>query len=797
MDPVLLDTAWLLLCAGLVFLMQAGFMCLESGLTRAKNSISVAVKNLTDIGISVVVFWALGSALMFSPSHLGWYGTTGFFADLGQSDIRETAFFVFQAMFCGTSVTIVSGAVAERMRFAGYLIVALIMSSMIYPVFGHWAWNGALAGIPSGWLNGRGFVDFAGGTVVHSLAGWVALAAVLRVGSRTGRFPPGQPPQKIPGHNLPVAMLGTVLLWFGWFGFNGGSTFAMNEQVPRLLANTLLAGASGMVAALVVGWPLRERPDVDLVINGSLAGLVSITANCHAVTALSAVVIGSVGGLVMLGMTYLLERWHIDDAVGAIPVHAGGGVWGTVAVALFGRPDLLATGLDRGTQLLVQFSGIIVCFLWAFGMMSLVLYLIDRLYPLRVSSEEEYIGLNVAEHNATTEHLDLLRVMESQARTGDLSLRVPIEPFTEVGQIATLYNRVMEEIERLAERLDVHNRFIRQTFGRYLTDDVVSNLLDSPEGLVLGGETRQVTLLMADLRGFTSLSERVGPTQVVIILNRYLGVMSEVIQRYRGTIDEFIGDAIFVIFGAPTWQVNDGERAVACAVAMQSAMTTVNDQNCREGLPAVAMGIAVHTGEVVVGNIGSDRRAKYGVVGHPVNLTARIESYTLGRQILISEATRQEAGASLHIIESIEIEAKGMDRPLTVHDVRGIGGAYNIFLPPREDARVALTQEILLCYTVLEGKRLGGLVHTGSFVTLSRTSAEVRTAQSVEPWSDIKIQLIRHDGDPIAGDLYAKVAPHPPADYPGFAIDFTFVSTEIAAFFQRLLSPQPGMASAV
>jgi ammonium transporter, Amt family len=468
MEKTLLDAAWVLICAGLVFLMQAGFMCLESGLTRAKNSINVAVKNLADVGIAVVVFWMMGFALMFGASQGGWIGTAGFFPEVRETGLWFAAFFVFQAMFCGTSITIVSGAVAERMRFASYLIIAVIMSVVIYPVFGHWAWNGAPEGVSRGWLAVRGFVDFAGSTVVHSLAGWVALAAVLCIGPRAGRFPADGPPRKIPGHNLPVAMLGTVLLWFGWFGFNGGSTLAVNDQVPGVIANTLLAGAMGLVATLTVGWAVRGRAHVDLVINGSLAGLVSITANAHVVSATSAVIIGGVGGIVMLGVTYLLERLRIDDVVGAIPVHAGAGVWGTLAVALFGNLDLLDTGLSRTVQLWTQILGIIVCFAWAFGVAYLVLRAINRIYPLRITPEVEHIGLNVAEHDATTELLDVLAAMDNQARKGDLSLRVPVEPFTEVGQIAALYNRVMATLEAAVARADKIVRDIRDgiiTFG--------------------------------------------------------------------------------------------------------------------------------------------------------------------------------------------------------------------------------------------------------------------------------------------------------------------------------------------
>ncbi len=358
--------------------------------------------------------------------------------------------------------------------------------------------------------------------------------------------------------------------------------------------------------------------------------------------------------------------------------------------------------------------------------------------------------------------------------------------------------RAMEEIQRLAEQLELRNRFIRDTFGRYLTDEVVASLLDSPKGLQLGGEKRQITMLMSDLRGFTSLAERLEPEQVVTILNRYLGIMAEVITPYQGTIDEFVGDAIFVIFGAPIWRQDDAQRAVACAVAMQLAMAAMNEQNRREGLPEVEMGIGIHTGEVVVGNIGSDKRAKYGVVGSPVNLTSRIESYTIGGQILVSEATQQAVGPLLRIAEQIQIEAKGVDQPTTVHDVRGIGGAYNLFLPDREEALVPLRETIPLRYTVLEGKHLGGAASTGRFVKLSAKGAEVYADHPMALWSDIKIQLTGSNGEPLPGDLYAKVQRNVVENHPGFYVHFTSISPEIATFLQgALASCSPGNQSAL
>lgn len=306
-------------------------------------------------------------------------------------------------------------------RIKECFIHANITISLIYPIFGHWVWNGIQAGTSSGWLGMMGFVDFAGSTVVHSVGGWVALAALLVIGPREGRFPPVGAHMKIHGSNLPLSVLGVLLLWIGWFGFNGGSTLALNEQVAGIITNTFLAGASGVMVTLTIGWIIRKQADAELVIFGSIAGLVAITASAHAVNAISALAIGGIGGGVMLGVDYLLEYLHIDDAVGAIPVHLGAGIWGTLAVAIFGKAELLNTGLNRGDQLLIQAIGAGVCFLWTLGTCYPLFLLINRFFPLRVTPEDEYIGLNVSEHGATTELLDMFRIMDNQARTGDLS----------------------------------------------------------------------------------------------------------------------------------------------------------------------------------------------------------------------------------------------------------------------------------------------------------------------------------------------------------------------------------------
>ena len=476
-----LDVIWVVGCAGLVLLMQPGFMCLEAGLTRSKNSINVAIKNLIDIGISICFFWCFGYALMFGASQLGWIGTSGWLLNV-ENNPEQAAFFLFQMMFCGTATTIVSGALAERLKFQGYLAIASLISGIIYPIYGHWVWNGADTGPVTGWLGQLGFVDFAGATAVHSVGGWVSLAALLVVGARRDRLPTGRTPQtglrrrrsplvrKIHGSNLPLSVLGAMLLWVGWLGFNGGSTFALDEQVPAIIVHTVLSGGAGMLSAAAFGWRKHKVMDAETLINGSIAGLVSITAVCHAVSTPLAVLIGIIGGIVMLLVTDFIEQWGVDDGVGAVALHGASGAWGTLAVALFGDLTRLGTGLSRYQQILVQLLGIGVAFLWAFGLTYLILKNLDRLFPLRVSSEEEEIGLNVSEHQAKTEVYDLFQVMDKQAATQDFSLRVPEEPFTEVGKIACRYNQVMSSLEAYSQQLESLNESLEETVAERTAD---------------------------------------------------------------------------------------------------------------------------------------------------------------------------------------------------------------------------------------------------------------------------------------------------------------------------------------
>jgi PAS domain S-box-containing protein len=346
--------------------------------------------------------------------------------------------------------------------------------------------------------------------------------------------------------------------------------------------------------------------------------------------------------------------------------------------------------------------------------------------------------------------------------------------------------RVEAELKRLAEQVELRNRFIRETFGRYLTDEVVSTVLESPSGLKMGGEKRKISMIMTDLRGFTSLSERLPPQRVVAMLNRYLTTMVSVIKQYQGTIDEFIGDAIFVLFGAPVWQEDDAQRAVACAVAMQLAMAGINEQNREEDLPEIEMGIGVHTGQVVVGNIGSPERMKYGVVGSHVNLTSRIQSYTTGGQILISEATRQEVGQILKLGKQSEVKAKGIEHPITLFEVLGIGGKHKLLLSDTAETLVPLADEIPLRYEVLEANQASGQVAKGGLTKVSRKGAEARLEAPVPNLSNLKMRLIGSGGKEIPGTLYGKVTGAIPGSSTGFAIRFTSVSPEIETLLRGL-----------
>ena len=435
-----IDMVWVLFCSCLVLFMQAGFSCLEAGLIRAKNTINVVIKNTVDFAISVVGFGLIGFSVMFGPSILGWLGEP--FSLLNIASPHIYLVFVFQAMFCATATTILSGAVAERMSFYGYCFVAIFMVLMVYPVVGHWAWGGLLSSSENGgWLTKLGFRDFAGSTVVHSVGGWVALAAVLKLGPRIGRFGPGSSP--IEPSSLTLTSLGVFLLWIGWLGFNGGSTLQASETVPLIVANTIVGGVFGIVASLILTRIRYGKPKALDILNGSLGGLVAVTAGCDAVMPWQAAIIGFIGGIVVAYVGLLLEKMRIDDAVGAIPVHLGAGVWGTLAVAVFVAPP---EGTSQLGFLGIQALGVGSAAIYVFPLSMLFFYLSGKLVRYRVSEQAEIVGLNIIEHDARTATLDLIRQMSYQATSGEFKQQVVVDAQTEAHHIATFYNAVLDRV---------------------------------------------------------------------------------------------------------------------------------------------------------------------------------------------------------------------------------------------------------------------------------------------------------------------------------------------------------------
>ena len=443
-----LDTFWLLICAILVFLMQAGFMCLETGLSRNKNSINVALKNVTDFGISVVTFWAFGFALMYGTSVSGLFGNSFYFFTTKVAGYQT--YFVFQAMFVATAATIVSGAVAERLKFFSYLIITFVTSGFLYPIVGHWVWafNFDNPTEKLGWLGNLGYLDFAGASVVHSVGGWTALSVLLIIGSRTGRFRKDKKRSSFQGSNTPIAALGALILWFGWFGFNGGANGAMDLKIPLILINTFLSASFGLIFSSILGVIVLKKPEPMFIITGPLAGLVSITASCAYVDPADAIMIGSIGGIISGSTILLLEKLKIDDVVSAIPVHLAAGVWGTLAVAIFANLDLMGVDKSRLDQLFIQFIGIFSIGSFCFIASFVIFKLINHFYPLRVGKIEEELGLNISEHNASTDTHELLEVLTRQAKSQDYSMRAPQDPFTDTGIIGTQYNVLIDKLEQ-------------------------------------------------------------------------------------------------------------------------------------------------------------------------------------------------------------------------------------------------------------------------------------------------------------------------------------------------------------
>jgi Amt family ammonium transporter len=390
---------WTILCGALVFFMQGGFAMLELGFSRSKNVINIIMKNLIDFCTGSIAYLFLGFGLMFGATAGGFIGTSDFWLSSHPSTSPIWIFWMFQVVFAGTAATIASGAMAERTKFNGYLIYTVIISGLIYPILGHWAWGGAAGafggGTGQGWLAAKGFIDFAGSSVVHAIGGACALAGIIVVGPRYRRFTEEGRPRLIAGHNIPLAALGTFMLWFSWYGFNAGSTLASIPEIGRIAVNTTLSACAGSVMAMTTIWLIQHRPDAAMTLNGSLAGLVAITAGCANVSPVSAVLIGSVSGILVVYATIYLEKLQIDDVVGAAPVHLVNGIWGTIAVGIFHE-----SGFDPH-RLGIQTLGTLCIAISSFILSWIMFKTIDLTIGLRATEEEQINGLDFHEHAAT------------------------------------------------------------------------------------------------------------------------------------------------------------------------------------------------------------------------------------------------------------------------------------------------------------------------------------------------------------------------------------------------------------
>ena len=385
---------WMLIAGILVFLMQAGFTLVESGMTRSKNAVNIAMKNLLDICVGSLTFWLVGYSLMYGDTSNGWFFWSGLFQG-------EGADLFFQTMFAATAATIVSGAIAGRTKYTTYIIFSIVMTAIIYPISGGWQWQG------EGWLTKLGFIDFAGSSIVHSVGGWAALVAAFMVGPRIGKYVDGIV-LPIPGHNQVLATLGVFILWFGWFGFNGGSQLAWGGAdaigASNVVLVTNLAAAAGGLGALITTWIWYGKPNLSQTLNGALAGLVSITAGCGNMTPEGGVLAGLIGGvIVVFSIEFIEKKLKIDDAIGAASVHGVAGAWGTLVIGLWGVDGDTGIGLFNGggaSQLGSQAIGVLAYAVWAVVLSFIVFGILKATMGLRVSKEVEIEGLDISEHGS-------------------------------------------------------------------------------------------------------------------------------------------------------------------------------------------------------------------------------------------------------------------------------------------------------------------------------------------------------------------------------------------------------------
>jgi len=530
-----IDLLWIVLSGILIFTMQLGFAMVETGTVRSKNTINVAMKNLIDTIFGVICFWLIGFGLMFGNDFGGVFGTTDFL--INGSNPAQNGFFFFEVMFAATSITIVSGAVAERMKFNGYVVVSIVVISFIYPLFGHWAWS------DNGWLKQLGFVDFAGSTVVHSMGAWIGLAGAIVLGPRLGRFRKGEIKHFAPSnHNFIV--FGVFILWFAWFAFNAGSLLAFNSSVTIVLFNTLISGSFGGFGAYLISLFQKKGVGVELFSFGIISGLVGITAGCAEFTVAQAAFVGFASAPIMYFFDQLLlKKFHVDDPLSVVGIHGFAGAWGTFAVGLFAP---LREGMSRIEFIGVQSLGIVSAFLFAFGTGLILFLILYRFNSLRVSRRNEVIGLNVAEHHAKLPWVDTIESIIRIMKTGNLQTKIYEERDTEVGIVARFFNYLLEILHNKQIELKNSNILLR---SKAQTDPLTSLL--NRRGLMESIDTKspfnqQISVIIIDIDKFKSINDTFGHSVGDSVLKE-LALLIKKILREGDVVARWGGEEFIVI----------------------------------------------------------------------------------------------------------------------------------------------------------------------------------------------------------------------------------------------------------
>ncbi len=516
METTVIDTLWIIVCAFLVFLMQLGFSFIETGTVRSKNTINVAMKNLIDSVFGVVFFWLIGFGFMFGLSAQGLIGTDLF--AINGSQMQINSFFFFQSMFAATAVTIISGAVAERMKFNGYILVAIIVTGVIYPIYGHWAWN------DDGWLKQLGFTDFAGSTVVHSMGGWIGLVGAVYLGPRLGKFSKGKIKYFAPSnHNFIV--FGVFILIFAWFGFNGGSLLAFNDKAALVLTNTLLGAVFGGVSGWIISLFSKTKVDVEIFAFGIIAGLVGITAGCDQFSTYEAAFVGFIATFVMyVSDQLLLRKFYVDDPLSVVSIHGFAGVWGTLAVGFFAA---IPEGLSRYEFIGVQLLGIVSAFFVAVVLGLIMFYILTKLNLMRVIKKHEVMGLNVSEHNAKLPWVETIESIVRIMKSGNINKKVYEERGTEVGLVAKFFNYLLgilreEQIKLKRSNINLRKKSqvdqLTQILNRRGLEEVINGKNPYKNG---------IALMIIDIDKFKSINDTYGHSVGDSVLKELSKVVSD------------------------------------------------------------------------------------------------------------------------------------------------------------------------------------------------------------------------------------------------------------------------------